>query len=309
MPQIEGLRSPYDQVEGVCGFGRTVDKIRLHLRGKLPKEYVPFLGGHPEVKGLDFIVCRILGIDYQMLVEEVKAGKNDVDLLHWAYQLNKTPIPIEIECRNAFMYKLGWRDEAISALEQFKVEYGVSDPDVKTIFDILDKDEERPLRFQPDPAPFNGECQPTIRIEGLRSPHAELSGLVHFGRMLDKIRLFHEGKLPDEWCAGRGDAVPGKFDSFCCQFLEINYGAIEQRTLEGGTDEEIMGWILNEGVKRTKGEIRIWNAFMRKRGWRDAITDRLHQRLEESGFPLGAALTMFDYIVLDEGLDSARLPG
>ena len=32
-------RSPYDKVGGIVFFGRLIDKIRLHLAGKLPDTY------------------------------------------------------------------------------------------------------------------------------------------------------------------------------------------------------------------------------------------------------------------------------
>jgi hypothetical protein len=56
-------------------------------------------------------------------------------------------------------------------------------------------------------------------------------------------------------------------------------------------------------------EIEVWNPFMLKRGWRDATTQRLNDRLAEIGLPPGTALTMFEFIDLDEGrlkLDAAR---
>src|SRR5579862_9662907 len=37
---------------------------------------------------------------------------------------------------------------------------------------------------------------PTI-IPNLRSPFDQVKGIVYFGRMLDKIRLFESGKLPE----------------------------------------------------------------------------------------------------------------
>jgi len=41
---------------------------------------------------------------------------------------------------------------------------------------------------------------PTL-IPGLRSPLAQVGGLVYFGRMLDKIRLAVAGRLPAGWLA------------------------------------------------------------------------------------------------------------
>ena len=45
----------------------------------------------------------------------------------------------------------------------------------------------------------------------------------------------------------------------------------------------------------------IWNEFMRKCGWNDALSERLTQRLIESGFAGRTDIqTLFDYIDLDE---------
>src|SRR5689334_9066065 len=112
---------------------------------------------------------------------------------------------------------------------------------------------------------------PTI-IPGLRSPSAQVRGLVYFGRMLDKIRLAAAGKLPEGWQPARGTTMKGSFDSRCCSFLHIEYAALEKETLKGGTDEQLLDWAFAKGRRPTDDEIEIWNAFMLKRGWRDAGT-------------------------------------
>lgn len=141
---------------------------------------------------------------------------------------------------------------------------------------------------------------PTL-IPGLRSPSAQVKGLVYFGRMLDKIRLFASGKLPEGWHAARGTMMQGSFDARCCRFLGISYEAIEAETLKGGSDEELLEWAFKTGRKPSEEEIEIWNGFMTKRGWRDAGTQRLHERLAEIGLPPGTVETMFEFIDLDEG--------
>jgi gluconokinase len=141
---------------------------------------------------------------------------------------------------------------------------------------------------------------PTI-IPGLRSPSEQVGGLVYFGRMLDKIRLHVAGKLPAAWQAARGMAYPTSFDARCCRFLHIDYADLETETLKGGTDEELLAWAFANGRKPTEEEIEIWNAFMTKRGWRDAGTQRLNERLAEIGLPPGTVQTMFEFIDLDEG--------
>ena len=54
-----------------------------------------------------------------------------------------------------------------------------------------------------------------MKIPGLRSPHEKLGDIVYFGRMLDKIRLHAEGKLPEDY----HKALGGGFDARCCAFL------------------------------------------------------------------------------------------
>lgn len=141
---------------------------------------------------------------------------------------------------------------------------------------------------------------PTI-IPGLRSPSEQVLGLVYFGRMLDKIRLAAAGKLPEGWQAARGTAMKNSFDARCCSFLHIDYAAIEQETLKGRSDEEMLQWAFKAGRRPTEEEIEIWNAFMLKRGWRDAGTQRLNERLAEIGLPPGTVQTMFEFIDVDEG--------
>jgi len=141
---------------------------------------------------------------------------------------------------------------------------------------------------------------PTI-IPGLRSPFDQVKGIVHFGRMLDKIRLAAAGKLPAGWQPMRGTALKGTFDSRCCKFLHIDYAALEAETLKGGSDEELLAWAFANGRQPSEEEIEMWNAFMTKRGWRDAVTPRLHGRLAEIGLPPGTAETMFEFIDIDEG--------
>lgn len=141
---------------------------------------------------------------------------------------------------------------------------------------------------------------PTL-IPGLRSPKDTVEGLVYFGRMVDKIRLSAAGALPPEWEAARGFAYPNTFDARCCRFLKIDYAALEAEVRKGGSDAEVLAWAFAQGRRPGEEEIEVWNAFMIKRGWRDAGTQRLHERLAEIGLPPGTVETMFEFIDVDEG--------
>jgi gluconokinase len=145
------------------------------------------------------------------------------------------------------------------------------------------------------------QAYPTI-ISGLRSPLDQVNGIVYFGRMLDKMRLAAAVKLPAAWEAARGTKHKTSFDSRCCRFLQIDYAALEAETLKGEkSDAELLEWAFQHGRRPGEEEIEIWNAFMTKRGWRDAGTERLHERLAEIGLPPGTVQTMFEFIDLDEG--------
>ncbi len=136
-------------------------------------------------------------------------------------------------------------------------------------------------------------------VPGLRSIYLKTERLVYFGRMLDKIRLHAEGKLPEDYHGGLAKG----FDERCCDFLKVDYHALKERTLAGGTEEEMLAWCYEQGGSRTDDECEIWNGFMMKRGWRDALSPRIAQLIKEYGFEGKGIETMFDFIEFDEGRD------
>ncbi|HVU34464.1 MAG TPA: DUF5069 domain-containing protein [Opitutaceae bacterium] len=121
-----------------------------------------------------------------------------------------------------------------------------------------------------------------MKVPGLRSDYEKVSGLVYFGRMLDKIRLKAAGKLPDDYFTGT--AVPTHFDARCCRFLRIDYEKLRTRVLAGGTDEEILAWCFGQGYRPSDDLIEVWNEFMTKRGWRDAGSAEFERAKRERGF-------------------------
>lgn len=134
-----------------------------------------------------------------------------------------------------------------------------------------------------------------MKIPGLRSSYATVGGLVFFGRMLDKIRLHAEGRLPADYNRGIG------LDGRVCRFLRVDYEKIVSRVLQGGTDEEILTWCYEHGQSPTEEEIFVWNAFMTKRGWRDDISEWLVEQKRLRGWEHRDDIqTAFDFHVADE---------
>ena len=137
-----------------------------------------------------------------------------------------------------------------------------------------------------------------MKIPGLRHSAEHVGGIVFFGRMLDKIRLHAQGKLPPDYKQGTGT------DTRVCRFLGVDYDAIVKRTLEGGTDEEILEWCFERGRRRNEEDILMFNAFLTKRGWRDSFTEALEQTKRERGFQDRTDIqTFFDFHKADEQTD------
>ena len=140
-------------------------------------------------------------------------------------------------------------------------------------------------------------------VPGLRSCYAKVGRLVYFGRMLDKIRLHAAGRLPVEYQANLGDGKQLLLDARCCRFLGVPYAELRARTLEGGTDEEILAWAHARGTPRTDEECHIWNRFVLKLGWRDERSHVLPQRIRDAGLTGKPIETLIDHIEYDEGRD------
>ncbi len=138
-----------------------------------------------------------------------------------------------------------------------------------------------------------------------RSPSAKVGGLFHFGRMLDKIRAHAKGELPDDHVPQLGKG----FDGRTVRFLGLKYEDVVARTNEGGSDDELIAWAFAHGRKPSEEEIEIWNEFMRKCGWNDAVTETLERRKTESGLTNRDDIqTMFQYIDGDEGREAIARP-
>jgi gluconokinase len=135
--------------------------------------------------------------------------------------------------------------------------------------------------------------------------------------MLDKIRVHALGRLPTEYVENLGERPekPTMFDARMCRFLRVPYTEIRDYVLANPSagDAEILVWAEARAgaagyTPRTDEECEIFNAFLTKRGWRDAGAGTLAQRIAESGFGGRTdVLTMCDYIDADEGRDPERM--
>lgn len=136
-----------------------------------------------------------------------------------------------------------------------------------------------------------------------RSPKAQVGGMVHLGRLIDKVRLRHQGQIPDYNYFTTG------FDKYLVEFLQINPQEFERRVLQGGTDEELLQWVYAHGRRPSDEEVRQWNIRILTGGPKDdAARQRFQSRLADvaakRGVPVTAlppATSWVDIIELDEG--------
>jgi uncharacterized protein DUF5069 len=135
-----------------------------------------------------------------------------------------------------------------------------------------------------------------------RSPHVQLGGMAHLARMIDKIRLRRAGHIQDY------NYLTVGFDKHLLDFLELEASAFEQRVCAGGTDAEIVEWVLAHMRSRSPEEIAQWNQRITTSGPKDdAAHARFQHRLEEIAKKRGVqvsalprATTWADVIELDE---------
>ncbi len=133
------MRSPSAKVGGIVYFGRMIDKIRANAEGELPAEYQANLG-----KGFDAECAMLLHVDYPQLVQRLKQGGSDDELLQWCFENGRQPTQREIFVWNDFMRKRGWNDEISETLARRKSEANMAGrSEIETMFAFIDADEGR----------------------------------------------------------------------------------------------------------------------------------------------------------------------
>ncbi|HEY2680514.1 MAG TPA: DUF5069 domain-containing protein [Candidatus Udaeobacter sp.] len=134
-------KSPKEMTSGMMYFPRMLDKIQLHLRSELHEDYQENLGA---LKAADGTCCNFLRVHHPDLVERVKQGGTDEEILEWCFEKGRRLNDGDLFVWNGFASKLGWRDAITPRLEQRKKEAGIADrDDILTIPDLIDFDEGR----------------------------------------------------------------------------------------------------------------------------------------------------------------------
>ncbi len=136
-----------------------------------------------------------------------------------------------------------------------------------------------------------------------RSPKEKVGGFIHLGRLFDKIRLRHQGLIQDYNYLTTG------FDKYLLDYLNLKAEDLERRVLQGGTDDELLAWVRENGKPLSAADIRLWTMKVLGGEPKDeAARERFQARLVEiaakRGVPverLPKVTTWVEVIELDEG--------
>ena len=140
MSDIIYPRSPRETMNGWHYLPRYVDKIRLHLAGKLHADYQENLG-----KGFDGLWLQTAGITHDQFMSVVKNSITDGQVCDWV-RLNVKKTQAEKDAHWQEMLNRPKADDeaAIARLKMRKEQCGSGHrDDVKTFVDVIDLDEKR----------------------------------------------------------------------------------------------------------------------------------------------------------------------
>ncbi|MFO1475945.1 MAG: DUF5069 domain-containing protein [Verrucomicrobiota bacterium] len=133
-------RSPRETMDGWPHLPRFVDKIRLHLAGKLHSDYQPNF-----CKGFDGQWLEAAGVDPQQFIEVVRKSVTDGQVCDWVRQNVRKPASAKAELLKK-MLNYPAKDDASGQerLKMRKEQSGLSHrDDIQCFVDYIDADEKR----------------------------------------------------------------------------------------------------------------------------------------------------------------------
>lgn len=139
MSEIIYPRSPRETMCGWVFLPRFVDKIRLHLAGKLHSDYQENF-----TKGFDGVWLKNAGVNAEQFIEVVKNSLTDGQVADWVRQ-NVKKTDAEKAAHREYIFNRGTEGGEITArLKMRKEQAGLSHrDDIKTFVDFIDADEKR----------------------------------------------------------------------------------------------------------------------------------------------------------------------
>lgn len=139
MSEVIYPRSPREMMDGWVYLPRFVDKVRLHLAGKLAPDYQENF-----TKGFDGAWLKAAGIAPQQFIDVVKGTTTDGEVCDWVRKNVKKTEAEKAAFRNHILNRGTEDDEIRARLKMRKEQAGLSHrDDIKLFVDFIDADEKR----------------------------------------------------------------------------------------------------------------------------------------------------------------------
>jgi hypothetical protein len=140
MSDIIYPRSPRETMCGWMHLPRYIDKIRLHLAGKLHADYEGNLG-----KGFDGRWLKAAGVTHEQMLEVVRGSVTDGEVCDWVRQNVRKSEAEKAAHREGMLNYPEPGDQAMQErLKMRKEQSGLAHrQDVRTFVDYIDADEKR----------------------------------------------------------------------------------------------------------------------------------------------------------------------
>ena len=138
--QVIYPRSPRETMAGWMHLPRYLDKIRLHLAGKLHADYQPNFG-----KGFDNAWLKAAGLTHEQMIEVVRNTTTDGEVCDWVRaNVKKTEAEQRTHAEGMANYPKPGDTAMEDRLKQRKESAGLAHRgDLKTFVDFIDADEKR----------------------------------------------------------------------------------------------------------------------------------------------------------------------
>jgi hypothetical protein len=133
-------RSPRETMAGWLHLPRYIDKLRLHLAGKLHLDYQPNVG-----KGFDGAWLTAAGVTHEQMIEVVRHSITDGEVCDWVRVHANASAAVKEAHRQSMLAYPPAEDAAMQdRLRQRKEAAGLGHrDDIKTFVDFIDADEKR----------------------------------------------------------------------------------------------------------------------------------------------------------------------
>ena len=133
-------RSPRETMCGWMHLPRFIDKVRLHLAGKLHSDYQANF-----CKGFDGLWLEMAGVPAEEFIEVVRGSLTDGQVCDWVLKNVKQPDSVKAAHRERMLNYPKKDDVQMQArLKMRKEQAGVADrDDIQNFVDCIDADEGR----------------------------------------------------------------------------------------------------------------------------------------------------------------------